>query len=596
MKKTVSVIVLAAACLAASFTSTPAAEAAVQSYTGCLSPILNAIYDVAPGDAPAHACVRPAAVIRLSSGDITSLAAGTGLAGGGDNGDLSLSLAPSYRLPQACASGQTAAWSGTAWGCASGASEADFNAFVALLSSAGTINADANPVHWTKLKGVPAGFADGTDDVGPSYGAGAGLNLAAQTFSVDPAQVQNRVTASCPAGSSIRAIAQDGSVTCQADNTGGTPLATYCALARSHAASLSGAPCPTRSDVIDGSGLAPSIAIGSDGNPVIAFQSGVGPAATVKLAHCNDPVCAGGDETVNVLASPGMSPSVAVGADGNPVIAYVDASNLSLKAVVCNDPSCAGGDDAPSNVDAAGIIRYPSLAVGADGDPVIAYYDATNGGMKVAHCDDPACTSKTRAFIDSTGGPDDGIGVSLAIGEDGSPVVAYYDVQSGRDLKVVRCNDPACLGGDETTSFVDTAGDVGNSASIAIGFDGNPVISYADNTLTSRLKVARCNDPACAGGDETISYVDNVGGWWSSLKIGLDGNPVISHGSELVGADLRFVRCNDPACAGGDETHSIPDAGGGSAFTSLAVAIDGRAVVAYRGSGGALKVARVPLG
>jgi hypothetical protein len=38
------------------------------------------------------------------------------------------------------------------------------------LSSTGTINAGGNPVDWTELKSVPAGLADGTDDVGPGDG------------------------------------------------------------------------------------------------------------------------------------------------------------------------------------------------------------------------------------------------------------------------------------------------------------------------------------------------------------------------------------------------------------------------------------------
>jgi hypothetical protein len=42
------------------------------------------------------------------------------------------------------------------------------------LSTAGTVNDAYNPVDWTKLKGVPAGFADGTDDAG---GAGDGHSL-----------------------------------------------------------------------------------------------------------------------------------------------------------------------------------------------------------------------------------------------------------------------------------------------------------------------------------------------------------------------------------------------------------------------------------
>lgn len=44
----------------------------------------------------------------------------------------------------------------------------------AELSTPGTINQPANPVDWTKLKNVPAGFADGADDAG---GAGDGHSL-----------------------------------------------------------------------------------------------------------------------------------------------------------------------------------------------------------------------------------------------------------------------------------------------------------------------------------------------------------------------------------------------------------------------------------
>jgi uncharacterized protein DUF5907 len=49
----------------------------------------------------------------------------------------------------------------------------------AELSGVGTINSAGNPVDWTKLKGVPAGFADGTDNTGaggpPSGPAGGDL-------------------------------------------------------------------------------------------------------------------------------------------------------------------------------------------------------------------------------------------------------------------------------------------------------------------------------------------------------------------------------------------------------------------------------------
>jgi hypothetical protein len=82
---------------------------------------------------------------------------------------------------------------------------------------------------WSGLTGVPAGFADGTDadSGGDITGVTAGTGLSgggasgAITLSADAAYLQRRVGANCAAGSSIRVINADGTVTCEADDTGG---------------------------------------------------------------------------------------------------------------------------------------------------------------------------------------------------------------------------------------------------------------------------------------------------------------------------------------------------------------------------------------
>jgi hypothetical protein len=71
----------------------------------------------------------------------------------------------------------------------------------------------AGSVPWSGLSGVPADLADGDDDT--TYEAGSGLILSEGQFRVDPTLVQARVGQSCPEDSAIRVIGEDGTVVCQ---------------------------------------------------------------------------------------------------------------------------------------------------------------------------------------------------------------------------------------------------------------------------------------------------------------------------------------------------------------------------------------------
>jgi len=66
---------------------------------------------------------------------------------------------------------------------------------------------------------IRAVSADGTVncelDSDTTYGAGAGITLSGGSFSSDSSVVQLRVSDGCPVGESIRAIASDGTVTCE---------------------------------------------------------------------------------------------------------------------------------------------------------------------------------------------------------------------------------------------------------------------------------------------------------------------------------------------------------------------------------------------
>jgi hypothetical protein len=327
-------------------------------------------------------------------------------------------------------------------------------------------------------------------------------------------------------------------------------------------------------------GWVPSLALDSSGNPVVGYYDGTN--GDLKVMHCNDPNCSGGDESItspDTDGTVGYYPSLALDASGYPVVSYWDFANHDLKVLHCGNPTCTSGNTITAPDTAGDVGHETSLALDSSGYPVVSYYDWTNSDLKVLHCGNPNCTSGNSITSPDTGGSV-GVASSLALDSSGYPVISYWDQTNG-DLKVMHCNDPNCSGGDETITSPDTGGDVGYYPSLVLDGTGYPVVSYYDAT-NGDLKVMRCNDPNCSGGDESMTSPDTGGDVGSSPSLALDasGNPVVSY-EEAITEDLKVLHCGNANCTLGNSI-TAPDTGGSVGWVpSLALDSSGNPVVGY---------------
>ena len=304
--------------------------------------------------------------------------------------------------------------------------------------------------------------------------------------------------------------------------------------------------------------------------------------------------------TVDSEGNAGQFNSIAIGTNGNPIISYLDGSNSAFAVAACNDLNCSASTK--NIIDSERQVGlYSSITIGANGNPVISYYDLPNSALKVAACDNPTCTTSTNSTLDSAN--DVGWYTTIAIGVNGYPIISYYD-QTNQVLKVAACKNPRCSGATEsdrsTNSVVDSAGEVGQGSSIAIGVNGNPIISYTSATNFD-LKVVVCKNSTCSGAiesDRSINTIIDSDGSIignTSITIGTNGNPIISY-SDSTTWNLKVAACKNSTCSGATESdrstnNNLDSIGRFAGYDSIAIGANGNPIISYYDSvNGDLKV------
>lgn len=219
--------------------------------------------------------------------------------------------------------------------------------------------------------------------------------------------------------------------------------------------------------------------------------------------------------------------SMAATPEGKPAIAYYDATKGALGYAVAEIRDGAAtwshypvdgyaGDD---GLDPGDIGKYASMAIADDGTIWIAYYNVSVGGLYYARCSDGEWETGL-ADAGSGSSPDAGQWTSIALDDNGSPVIAHYDAGK-QQLRVAHWADMSFTTEvvDEGTDYVaqdsgesDVPADVGRYARIII-VDGKEYIAYYD-AANGDLKLATGN-----AGSYSVSVIDSDGdvGAWPSM-------------------------------------------------------------------------------
>lgn len=145
-----------------------------------------------------------------------------------------------------------------------------------------------------------------------------------------------------------------------------------------------------------------SLAINAQGGPILTYTRG----NELRYAQCGDPLCA--THTSGVLDSAGSGSitgtSVAIGRDGRPVVAYTRRTGTygppTLFVAHCSTPTCSTATVVRATIDPAtssplDVEGSPSITIGRDGLPVVAFQ--SGGQLRVLHCGNVFCVPNVRA-------------------------------------------------------------------------------------------------------------------------------------------------------------------------------------------------------
>lgn len=255
-------------------------------------------------------------------------------------------------------------------------------------------------------------------------------------------------------------------------------------------------------------------------------------------------------------------------ASNNPVVAYYNATDGDLMLTACVDNTCAI-NSVESTLDAVGDVGVgTAIAVDpATGFPAVAYYDLTNGDLKVYRCGSADCSTGSAVIADGVGNR--GRNPAIAFGS-GAMWVTYDDTATG-EVRLAFSISPF-------STFSGFSLGAGTDAALTMDASGFPDVVFR-TTVSDALQRVRCTNATCSNSTQQ-TLAGNGRGFAPSATRLPNGNLLVSHQEQSTGTVYATV-CNDTACSA--PITAIMDSRAGFGATSVALAYaNARPLVLFR--------------
>jgi len=209
-------------------------------------------------------------------------------------------------------------------------------------------------------------------------------------------------------------------------------------------------------------GLQTSLDLDSNGRPVVAHLDTA--LNSLRFSKFNGSTWSSTNPPLDPPGRTGFHPSLVLDSNDLARIAYFNSSQQLLKL---------GQQDSLGNWSSAAVGTenglYPSLALGADGRPMMSFYNQATDTLKFARFNGTTWDIQT---IEAIGSASSGVDVksSLALDANGNPLIAYWS-PAGNSLKFAAYNGTAW---DISVVHVGS----GYNPSLALDSQGNAFISY----------------------------------------------------------------------------------------------------------------------